>query len=88
MAEEERMPLLDWVARWTTGPAALLGLPAPTLAPGTRADLVLIDARTPWQVNPESFRSLSRNTPFAGWTLSARPVLTLCDGRTVWGKIP
>ena len=84
MIEEERMPLLDWVARWTTGPAALLGKPAPSLAPGVKADLVLIDPSTPWRVTPETFRSLSRNTPFAGRTLHARPVLTLCEGRTTY----
>jgi len=84
MVEEERMPLLDWVARWTLGPAALLRKPAPALTPGTRADLVLIDPRTPWQVTPDAFRSLSRNTPFAGWTLRARPLLTVCEGRTTF----
>lgn len=84
MIEEERMPLLPWVARWTTGPAALLGAPAPALAPGSLADLVLIDPSTPWTVRPDAFRSLSRNTPFAGWTLNARPVLTICEGRTTY----
>ena len=84
MIEEEGMGLPAWAARWTTGPAALLNRPAPTLVPGTAADLVLIDPRTPWQVTPEAFRSLSRNTPFAGWTLHARPVLTLCEGRTTY----
>jgi len=82
MVEEEHMPLLDWVSRWTVGPAALLGCPAPALAPGSLADLVLIDPRTPGRVEPEHFKSLSRNTPFAGWTLRARPVLTICEGRT------
>ena len=88
MVEEERMPIPDWVARWTTGPAEVLGLRAPSLAPGTAADLVLIDPATPWRVEPESFKSLSRNTPFAGWTLRARPVLTLCEGRTTWTRSP
>ncbi len=88
MVEEERMPLRDWVARWTTGPAALLGAPAPSLAPGAPADLVLIDPATPWRVEPERFCSLSRNTPFAGWTLHARPVLTLCEGRTTFSALP
>ena len=88
MVEEERMPPLDWVARWTRGPAALLREPAPALTPGEPADLVLIDPRTPWQVNPGTFRSLSRNTPFAGWTLNARPVLTLYGGRTTFSAWP
>ena len=88
MVEEEHMPILDWVSRWTTGPAALLGAPAPSLASGVKADLVLIDPSTPWRVTPEAFRSLSRNTPFAGWKLRARPVLTLCEGRTTFSALP
>jgi len=41
----------------------------------------VIDLRTPWRVTPDTFRSLSRNTPFADWMLHARPVLTVCEGR-------
>ena len=81
---KEGLPPLAWVARWTTGPAALLGRPAPSLAAGVLADLVVVDPRTPWRVAPDSFRSLSRNTPFAGWTLHARPVLTVCEGRVTF----
>ena len=77
MVVEERMAPLEWVRRWTTGPAAALGMPAPTLAPGTPADLVLIDPATPWTVAPDQFLSRSRNCPFAGRTLSARAVQTL-----------
>ena len=88
MVEGEHMPLVDWVACWTTGPAALLGAPAPSLAPGVKADLVLIDPSTPWRVTPETFRSLSSNTPFSGQTLHARPVLTICEGRTTYSALP
>jgi dihydroorotase len=84
MVEQEGLSPLAWAARWTTGPAELLGQPPPSLAPGAKADLVLLDPSTPWLVNPGAFRSLSRNTPFAGWTLRARPVLTVCDGHTTF----
>ncbi|MCL1921096.1 MAG: dihydroorotase [Kiritimatiellaeota bacterium] len=77
MVCEERMAPLDWLARWTTGPAAVLGLPPPTLAPGARADLVLIDPDARWVVTPAAFQSLSRNTPFAALTLPARSVRTI-----------
>jgi len=86
MVSEERMPLMDWVSRWTTGPAAVLGMPPPTLAPGTQADLVLIDPNTPWAVDPSAFLSRSRNCPFAGRTFSARAVLTICKGKIAWKK--
>jgi dihydroorotase len=81
MVERAGLALPDWVARWTTGPAAVLGLPAPTLTTGAPADLALLDLCTPWQVNPATFQSRSRNCPFAGRTLRGRAVLTVCEGR-------
>lgn len=87
MIEEEKMDLSQWVANWTTGPAKLLQLPEPDLKPGSKADLVLIDPSTPWTVDPSKFKSLSRNTPFSGWELNARPVLTICEGRKSHGKL-
>jgi dihydroorotase len=77
------MPLRDFIARWTTGPASILRLPAPSLAPGAIADLALLDLTTPWRVDPAQFRSRSRNCPFAGQTLVGRAVLTISCGRTV-----
>ncbi len=81
MVEEERMDVLQWVGCWTTGPADLLRQPTPSLTPGKRADMVLIDISTPWSVDPTKFKSLSRNTPFTGWELTAKAILTICDGR-------
>ncbi len=78
------MPLLDWVARWTTGPARLLGRAAPTLAPGAVADITVLDVDNEWSVAPAGFASKSRNTPFDGWLLQGRAVCTVCDGRIVW----
>ncbi|MEI8243339.1 MAG: dihydroorotase [bacterium] len=84
MVGVEQMPLADWVARWTTGPAAILGVPPPALAMGRPASLALFDIRKPWHVNPEQFQSLSRNCPFAGWTLHGKAMLTVCEGRVTW----
>ncbi|HOE60349.1 MAG TPA: dihydroorotase [Kiritimatiellia bacterium] len=88
LVEEEGMTPLDWVARWSCGPAALLRQPVPALRPGLPVDLVLIDPATPWIVNPETFRSRSRNTPFAGWNLHARARLTVCGGRATYSDLP
>lgn len=78
------MTALDWVARWTTAPARLIGRPVPTLAPGAPADLVLLDLEHEWMVNAVEFASKSRNTPFDGWPLIGRAVKTFCEGRLVW----
>ncbi len=84
MVRRCHMPLMEWVRRWTTGPARLLGLPAPTLAPGAVADVTVLDIDAEWPVDPAAFASKSRNTPFDGWLLWGRAVCTIRDGAAVW----
>jgi len=84
MVEEEGMSVMDWVSCWTLQPAMILRQPFVSLEVGQPADLVVIDPSTPWVVRPETFQSLSRNCPFAGQTLHARAVMTVCHGRTTW----
>mgnify|MGYP000882760230 CR=1 FL=1 len=69
------------IARLTSGPAACLGLPGGSLALGGPADVTVIDPNLAWSVDPERMRSKSRNTPFAGWELIGRAILTICGGR-------
>lgn len=79
-----KMTPLEWLARWTVGPAAVLGWPSPTLAPGAPADVAVLDVETPWVVDPNAFASKSHNTPFTGWTLFGRAIATWVGGRLVW----
>ena len=66
------------------GPARILKVEGGTLAPGARADVTLLDLEQAFRVEPPSFLSKSRNTPFAGWELRGRAVRTLVGGKTVW----
>jgi dihydroorotase len=66
---------------WTEAPRRLFGMPEMTLEPGSPADLVLFDPDREWTVDPAAFHSQGRNTPFAGWTLAGRTLVTLCGGR-------
>ena len=84
LVQSGRMRMLDWLRLWTTGPAAVLGVPAPTLADGAPANITVLDLESPWTVNPSKFLSLSRNTPFAGRTLRGRAVATFLQGRCVF----
>ncbi len=68
----------------STNPARVLGLPGGTLAPGSPADLTLLDLGKKRQVDPARFESKSRNTPFAGWALRGWPVMTIVAGRVAW----
>lgn len=79
-----RMSLLTWTQRWTTGPAAILGLPTPSLAPGSPADIALLDLSSNWKVDAATSASKSRNTPFDGCTFTGRSVCTIFGGNVVW----
>jgi dihydroorotase len=43
----------------------------------------VIDPSVEWTVNPESFYSRSKNTPFTGRNLVGKAVMTIVDGRIV-----
>jgi dihydroorotase len=47
------------------------------------ANLVLIDPEAAWQVDPASFESRSKNTPFGGWNLKGKAVSVLFRGEFV-----
>jgi len=68
------------VARLSTGPARLLNLPGGSLAPGAAADITILDLEQAWTVDPATFQSRSRNTPFAGFTGRGAPWMTLVGG--------
>ncbi|KCB45199.1 amidohydrolase family protein [Bordetella hinzii] len=66
----------------TLGPARVLGLPAPSLAPGAPADLCLVDLDDERRV--AEMQSGSAQTPFAGMMLPGRVRATLIGGNILW----
>ncbi len=75
---------LQAVACLTSNPAEILGLDAGTLRPGARADIVVVDPKTCWTVDPQDFFSKSKNTCFAGRELFGKVKYTLVGGRVVF----
>ncbi|MGN0844655.1 MAG: dihydroorotase [Kiritimatiellia bacterium] len=61
---EAGMKPLDWVARWTTGPASVLGMDAPSLAAGAPARVAVL-SQEEWTPDFSAFCSRSRNCPFS-----------------------
>ena len=64
----------------TVGPARCFGLPGGTLAPGADADLTVVDPALEWTVRASEGKSKSRNTPFEGWSMKGRALLTMVGG--------
>ncbi|KAF6617168.1 dihydroorotase [Paenibacillus jamilae] len=72
------------VRRMTTDPARVFRLDTGRLEEGAPADLTMIDLEQEQAVDPQTFASKGRNTPFTGWKLKGWPVKTWVDGKLVW----
>lgn len=79
-AREEKVGLIDALARITAGPANALALSYGRLAAGGAADLMLLAPDEFWKVTPESLLSQGKNTPFIGYELQGRVRVTLVAG--------
>ena len=84
MVAKRVISLPTMVERMSVAPARAFGLPGGTLRRGAPADVTVMDPGAKWSVSARAFRSKSRNTPFEGWELKGRAVLTVVGGRVVW----
>jgi dihydroorotase len=60
--------------------AAVYGLPAPSLAKGSPANLCLVDLEGIWRVGESGYESRSQNSCFWGRSLHGRVLVTVADG--------
>ena len=65
-------------------PAEIVGLEGGHLSIGMPADVVIIDAQTEKEVQPNLFKSKGRNCPFKGWKIAGWPVATFVAGKRVF----
>jgi dihydroorotase len=75
--------LLDLRLPWEVIHRACVRRPAEILGAGHVDDWVLIDPKHAWQVDPEKFVSLGRNTPFGGRRFRGSILMTICRGAVV-----
>jgi len=86
-AREARVPLATALARVTTHPLRVLGLPPALIAPGQAADLCIFDPEAWWRVEPGALYSQGKNTPMLGMELQGRVRHTLVGGRIVFDSL-
>jgi dihydroorotase len=79
------LSILEVIRKFSTNPRRILRLPEIRIAEGEMANLTVFDPNVEWIVDPSTFRSRSRNTPFAGRKLTGRPVGVLNNGQVFWG---
>ena len=83
LVDEKVLTLPALIRRLTVGAAAVFGLPGGALKKGAPADVTVFDAEAAYKVDPERFRSKSRNSPFGGWELRGRVTHTIVGGQLV-----
>ncbi|KQM63653.1 dihydroorotase [Sphingomonas sp. Leaf17] len=83
LVRDERVSMSRLFALLAANPARVLGLDTGTLEAGKPADLLLFDARVPWQVDGTAFRASAGNTPFNGLPVQGRALRLWKGGREI-----
>ncbi|WP_159991285.1 dihydroorotase [Pelistega ratti] len=90
-AIENRIPLLEALAKITLNPYRILSLSGKNQVPvsgqltvGAPADLAIVDLDESWQVNDKNLVSQSAYTPFKNYEVPAKVKMTIVGGQVVW----
>lgn len=76
--------ILDWstaIAKLSTNPAGVIGVPKGTLQLGADADITIIDPDLQWTVRAEELHSKSKNSPYIGWNMTGKAVAVFVGGK-------
>jgi dihydroorotase len=79
-----KMGLAQLLSKFTVNPAQILHLEKGTLGVGRDADVTVLDPDLSWVFEKGAAASKSLNSPFFGWPLRGRAVMTVVGGKVVW----
>ena len=68
----------------SAAPARRFGLPGGRIEPGEPADLAVFDLEHEFTIDSAHFLSLGRATPFDGWRVFGKCLMTVAGGRIAW----
>ncbi len=78
------LSLKDLLAKMTCNAAKIINFDGGVIEKGTRADLVLIDLESEWEIDSQKFYSKSKNSPFDGFKVKGRAIKTVVAGKIVY----
>jgi len=81
LVEPGVLSLSEAIAKMTINPSSLLGLDLGNLRVGSPGDLTLIDLDQEWIVEVEKFATKSKNSPFGGWRMKGKAVVSIVGGK-------
>lgn len=77
---------LELISKLSTKPAEILGTGRGSLWIGKPADLTIIDVNQNYVVDPESFVSKGKNSPFTGKEVYGQTMYTIVGGKIIWSR--
>lgn len=77
---------LELIEKMSTKPAQILGLDKGTLEQDKIADITIIDPEVNYKVDPKTFVSKGKNTPFTGMEVFGEITHTLVNGEIIYQK--
>lgn len=87
LVQTGKLTLSELIRRMSLLPAQILGVEGGTLQVGARADLILIDEREAWTVDPKQLHGKSQNCVFKGCTLQSKVKMTVFNGKVVYNTL-
>ncbi|HTO45380.1 MAG TPA: amidohydrolase family protein, partial [Burkholderiales bacterium] len=84
-AQEAQVGFPQALAKVTSKPAAILGIPAGDLSVGREADVCVFDPSVHVKITADFLKSQGKNTPFIGYELPGRVRYTLVSGKIAYG---
>ncbi len=85
LVQNGMLSLEQLIIKMAKNPARVIGVNN-DIQPGNPADLTIIDLQHSHVIDPESFKSKSRNTPFGGFEVQGCAFMTIVDGRIVYQR--
>lgn len=70
----------------SVNPRRIFALEGGSLAVGEPADIAVLDIHSSYRIDPDSFLSQGRATPFGGWQVQGENIMTMVNGRIVYVK--
>ncbi|MBE0477868.1 dihydroorotase [Candidatus Aerophobetes bacterium] len=84
IVEPGLLTLKEAIARLTINPSRILGIDRGEIKEGGIANVAIVNLSKKWCVEEKDFLSLSKNSPFIGWTLPAKVEFTIFKGKVVY----
>ncbi|HVO68089.1 MAG TPA: dihydroorotase [Syntrophales bacterium] len=87
LVDDGIITLSQLLLKMSTNPARILNIPKGTLKIGVDADITVIDLDKNWTVDRSRLRSKGKNTPFDGWIMKGKALMTIMGGEIKYQEL-